>query len=301
MNSAMAMDARVDDIDRSAPPVRRRKLSYHKYGTATLLACTLLLLWAAPAVALDDSAVCTARKLKSSGKYLFCRMKAEAKSVSKNLPPDSSACEAKLASQFAAIESSAGGACAMEGDGGTVQSIGTADTGFMAKTVSLSPRFTNNGNGTISDADTGLTWEIKSYFDASIHDVAKRYSWADASAVHVAALNAATFGGYDDWRVPSVNELVSLFNYNATDLVKGFPEFDENCTPGGDPFYSCTVLECSCAFSESYGADDYWTSQSNPSDASEAFTVRNWNFEIDPTWSKVGEHTVIAVRGGRGG
>lgn len=276
-------------------------IDFRKHGTAMALAWTLPLLWAAPAAALDDSAVCTVRKLKASGKYLFCRMKAEAKGVANTLPPDTSKCEAKLASQFAAIESSAGGACAMEGDGGTVQSIGTADTGFMAKTVTLSQRFTNNGNGTISDADTGLTWEIKSYFDESIHDVSTRYTWGDATAVHIAGLNAATFGGYDDWRVPSVNEMVTLFNYDATDLVKGFPEFDENCATGGDPFFSCTVLECSCGFSELWGADTYWTSQSNPSDANEAFAVRNHNFEIDPSWQKTTDHTVIAVRGGRDG
>jgi len=203
-----------------------------KLGTAIVFAWTLSLLSTAPAVAIDDSAACTARKLKASGKYLYCLMKAEAKGVIKSLPPDSSGCETRLASQFAAIESSASGACATEGDGGMVESIGTADTGFMAKTVSLAQRFTNNGNGTISDADTGLTWENKSYFDGSIHDVATRYTWADAAAVHVATLNSTSFGGYDDWRVPSVNELVSLFNYAAPGLVKGFPEFGAGCDGG---------------------------------------------------------------------
>src|SRR5687768_5254636 len=64
--------------------------------------------------------------------------------------------------------------------------------------------YQDNGNGTISDLRTGLTWEKKT--DANVNEV---YSWLGAFA-YVAELNAMNggvgFGGYNDWRVPNVRE-----------------------------------------------------------------------------------------------
>jgi hypothetical protein len=54
--------------------------------------------------------------------------------------------------------------------------------------------YVDNGDGTITDVNTGLTWEKKSD-DGSIHDKDTKYTWADAFAVHVAGLNTANFAG----------------------------------------------------------------------------------------------------------
>ena len=73
--------------------------------------------------------------------------------------------------------------------------------------------YQDNGNGTVSDLRTGLTWEKKT--DANVNEV---YSWLGAFA-YVAELNAmnggAGFGGHNDWRVPNVRELLSIVDYGV--------------------------------------------------------------------------------------
>jgi hypothetical protein len=65
--------------------------------------------------------------------------------------------------------------------------------------------YTDNGDGTITDNDTGLQWEKKSD-DGTIHDKDNTYTWEDAFAVHVATLNAEEFAGHTDWRLPNVGD-----------------------------------------------------------------------------------------------
>jgi hypothetical protein len=83
------------------------------------------------------------------------------------------------------------------------------------------PRFVDNGDGTVTDNDTGLMWEKKTT-DGSVHDVNKTYTWSQAGnsgpwgtvfTEFLAALNdepthnpAHCFAGYCDWRLPKVNE-----------------------------------------------------------------------------------------------
>ncbi|HEY8514624.1 MAG TPA: DUF1566 domain-containing protein [Candidatus Binatia bacterium] len=69
--------------------------------------------------------------------------------------------------------------------------------------------FVDNGDGTITDARTGLMWE-KLSDDDSIHDRDNLFTHADATAVKIATLNASHFAGYDDWRLPTVRELMTL-------------------------------------------------------------------------------------------
>jgi len=104
--------------------------------------------------------------------------------------------------------------------------------------------YVDNGDGTITDVNTGLMWEKKS-LDGSSHDVNFRPTWDGAFTVHVAGLNAANFAGHNDWRVPNVKELVSIVNYeNVNPAVS--PAFNNNCASG------CTVLTCSCTRSSFY-------------------------------------------------
>ena len=63
----------------------------------------------------------------------------------------------------------------------------------------------------VRDNVTGLIWEAKTD-DGSVHDKDTNYTWADAQSVFIAALNNANFGGYNDWRLPTVKELNSLLN-----------------------------------------------------------------------------------------
>jgi len=64
------------------------------------------------------------------------------------------------------------------------------------------PRFTDHGNGTVTDNLTGLMWTK----DANLP---KGYmNWYNA----VDFCNNLNLGGYSDWHLPNVNELESLIN-----------------------------------------------------------------------------------------
>jgi len=75
------------------------------------------------------------------------------------------------------------------------------------------PSYTLLGGGAmVKDNVTGLIWENKTT-DGSIHDADKSYSWHDARNIFIAQLNSSKFGGYDDWRLPSMEELRSIMDY----------------------------------------------------------------------------------------
>jgi hypothetical protein len=102
--------------------------------------------------------------------------------------------------------------------------------------------YTDNGDGTITDAATGLMWE-KLADDGGIHDKDNLYTWDDAFAVKLAALNGVGgFAGHTDWRVPNVKELQSIVNYEAVDPAVS-AAFNTGCTGG------CMVTTCSCTAS----------------------------------------------------
>jgi len=63
-------------------------------------------------------------------------------------------------------------------------------------------RFQDNGDGTVSDLNTGLVWQKA---------VGVKVSWEDAKANAV----RINFGGKTDWRLPSIKELYSLIDFNG--------------------------------------------------------------------------------------
>ncbi len=67
----------------------------------------------------------------------------------------------------------------------------------------------------VLDNVTGLVWEKKTN-DGSIHDRgdASYFTWNDAGTF-IAALNEAGFGGYTDWRMPSIQELSFLGDFSV--------------------------------------------------------------------------------------
>jgi hypothetical protein len=87
--------------------------------------------------------------------------------------------------------------------GNEIPCTGTGQDGEIQAGVPWpEPRFTDNGDGTITDNLTGLMWTK----DANLPGGYK--TWQQA----LDYCNNLTLGGYTDWRLPNVNELESLFN-----------------------------------------------------------------------------------------
>jgi len=101
----------------------------------------------------------------------------------------------------------------------------------------------------VQDNVTGLVWENKTD-DGSIHDKDNTYNWQDAQDVFIAALNNDNFGGYSDWRLPTINELSFIRNldtYDPSINTDYFPntmvssDYWSSTTYAGDPSYAWLV------------------------------------------------------------
>jgi hypothetical protein len=77
------------------------------------------------------------------------------------------------------------------------------------------PSYTLNGDGTTTDNVTGLLWQSS--------DDGLLYNWFEASGTTDAVYNPGGvvdvcgdlgLGGYDDWRLPTENELMGIINYD---------------------------------------------------------------------------------------
>ncbi|MBI5194448.1 MAG: DUF1566 domain-containing protein [Nitrospirae bacterium] len=88
-----------------------------------------------------------------------------------------------------------------------------------------SPRFTNNGDGTVTDNLTGLMWTQDAnliasrdpFFDLDGTLGDGQVTWQHALD-YVAKLNAEAYLGYTDWRLPNVIEDGSLFNAEQSNM-----------------------------------------------------------------------------------
>jgi len=76
--------------------------------------------------------------------------------------------------------------------------------------------FTDNGNGTVTDNNTGLIWQK--------YENASKYNWYQASGTYDATYNLTTqsvcgslnLGGTSDWRLPTKKELMSIVDYSVS-------------------------------------------------------------------------------------
>jgi hypothetical protein len=133
-------------------------------------------------------------------------------------------------------------------------------------------RFNDNGDQTVTDTQTGLTWTK----DANLPGTDLDYS---GSLDFVAAMNGSHSFGYQDWRLPAIDELASLIDHNRSN-----PSL-----PAGHPF-------------SNVAASYYWSATQVPgSDLS----VMNWevdfyfgNLSSNHTWNN---DLLWPVRGTMGG
>ena len=78
-----------------------------------------------------------------------------------------------------------------------------------------SNRFTDNEDGTISDAQLNLMWKKTDSFQ----DTKKWANWFK-SEEYAKKLNAIKFAGFCNWRLPTEEEAWSLFNLSKTNKDK---------------------------------------------------------------------------------
>ena len=132
--------------------------------------------------------------------------------------------------------------------GGSIDCAGTGHDGEIQAGADL--LYTVNDE-TIIDNNTKLEW-AKQDDSGGIHDKDNDYTWDQAFAF-IADLNASTFAGHDDWRLPNVKELTSIVNYYEH---LDQPTVSEAFNTGGG-YTGCTLPSCSCT--EPGG---YWSSTS---------------------------------------
>ncbi len=142
------------------------------------------------------------------------------------------------------------------------------------------------------DNVTGLIWEIKTD-DGTIHDKEDEYRWCDTNSAtnggnagecgdgtdtedFINALNAEHFGGFSDWRLPTIKELSTLVNSNI---------------PHPEPTIDTTYFPNTVSFG-------YWSSTSSAYDTSHAWRV-SFNYGDVLYYDKGYTGYVRAVRSGQ--
>jgi hypothetical protein len=216
---------------------------------------------------------------------------------------------------FQVTNAAAGGTAPECGGGGLVPGVdpilpatgqttayGTDSDGTVQAGVALS--YTDNGDGTITDNNTGLMWEKKDDNPTpTIHDQDTVYTWSTGAAdmdgtittVFLSTLNdvggggASCFAGHCDWRIPNSKELPSIVDYEVLlpSVDSAFHQAD-TCTGCTD----VTLAECSCTVSASYWSAT--TVATFPDDAWYVFFFGGYVFNASKTF----ELHVRAVRGG---
>ncbi len=68
----------------------------------------------------------------------------------------------------------------------------------------IQPSYRDNGDGTVTDSNTGLMWQ---------KDHGAKMTFGEA----VSGAASCRTGGYTDWRLPTIKELYSLINFNGID------------------------------------------------------------------------------------
>jgi hypothetical protein len=145
-----------------------------------------------------------------------------------------------------------------------IDCAGTGQDGEFLMGVSLTPRFTDNGDGTVTDNLTSLVWLQTPCLSPKAWDLAL----VDANTLATGSCGLTDGSVAGDWRLPNVRELQSLIDYSTSTPA----------TPPGQPF------------------GFIWTSTSNAADPSWAWAV--YSTGISAAREKFNGYNVWPVRGG---
>jgi hypothetical protein len=212
--------------------------------------------------ATDPVVKCQEKKLKAQGKLQLCLKKNSAKMLV-GKPDASATCQSK----FSAALTKAGTVC----------------------------HYLDNGDGTVSDLNTGLVWEKKDFTCAGPHCYTDTFTWSTgtnnpddtAFTTFLYGLNGGTspdamatsgcFASHCDWRLPTIEELAGI-----VDATQG------NCGGGSGPCIDP-------AFGPTQAS--YWSATTFAGNPTDAWEVNFTNGTVLST-SKTFFTYARAVRGG---
>jgi hypothetical protein len=107
-----------------------------------------------------------------------------------------------------------------------IESLGPGDPfyGQDAQHAGNQPSYTLSGDGlTVHDNVTGLTWMKSPDLNGDgVINISDKLSEGDARS-YPDTLNQKRFGGFDDWRLPSIKELYSLIIYTGAEANPNGP------------------------------------------------------------------------------
>ena len=120
----------------------------------------------------------------------------------------------------------------------TAQTVSKADydDGYYQKGSPASPRFVDNGDGTISDKVTGLMW-VKDSTGAGCNN-GNLISWANA----LTFCKNLNFAGHTDWRLPNAMELFSIFDFSVNNPAINTAYFT-NMQSGNPQYWTGTFVK----------------------------------------------------------
>jgi hypothetical protein len=102
---------------------------------------------------------------------------------------------------------------------GQTTSYATGDDGNLQKGVTWpTPRFTDNGDQTITDNLTALMWTKDGNAPGTACTPGAVKTWQGALD-YAACLNTNNYLGHNDWRLPNVNELESLVHSGQSNIA----------------------------------------------------------------------------------
>ncbi len=168
----------------------------------------------------------------------------------------------------------------------------------LAGTACDGSRFTDHGDGSVTDNLTGLTWAQKDD-SGGIHDKDNTYTWStgepwleDGTAYsdYLATLNSTTFAGSSGWRLPSFVELQTLI----LDYPCKGDWFAGECPCSADP---CVTSAIGTPSGGLHMSSTTWPEFPN-TELDIIFTGGGWSFKLFCANPKECPAHVIAVRGG---
>jgi hypothetical protein len=134
-----------------------------------------------------------------------------------------------------------------DASGATVDCANTGQDGALQTgTAWPAPRFSDNGDGSLTDRLTRLVWpkEAKSPGpEACSPGTTKTAKTWQGALDYASCLNAENYLGHGDWRLPNVNELESLVNAGPSDAAawlvsQGFSNVQTKSYWSSTSFYS---------------------------------------------------------------